>query len=87
MWTLRGTDYCGPQAYKHTRKFIDKMRNEKGIQVMSFFVREGMVEGTKPSESFKEMYGANDAFCIGAKDMIGIARALNNKFLAAKVTV
>ena len=83
----RSADYCGPQAYKHTRKFIDKMRNEKGIQVMSFFVREGMVEGTKPSESFKEMYGANDAFCIGAKDMIGIARALNNKFLAAKVTV
>ncbi len=83
----RSADYCGPQAYKHTRKFIDKMRNEKGIQVMSFFVKEHMVAGTQPSESFKEMYGANDAFCIGAKDMIGIARALNNKFLAAKVTV
>jgi hypothetical protein len=83
----RSVDYCGTQAYKHTRKFIDKMRNEKGIQVLSFFVKDHMEPGTKPSESFKEMYGANDAFCIGAKDMIGIARALNNKFLAAKVTV
>lgn len=83
----RSADYCGPQAYKHTRKFIDKMRNEKGIQILSFFVKDHMVPGDKPGESFKEMYGANDAFCIGAKDMIGIARALNNKFLAAKVTV
>jgi hypothetical protein len=83
----RGTDYSGVEAYKHTRKYIDKMRNEKGMQILSFFVKDHMVPGTPPSESFKEMYGAQDAFCIGAKDMIGIARTLNNKFLAAKVTV
>jgi hypothetical protein len=82
----RGTDYYGPAAYKHTRKFIDKMINEKGMQILSFFVKEHMEPGTKPSDAFKEMYGVNNAFCVGAKDMIGIARTLNNKFLTAKMT-
>ena len=81
------TCYSGVQAYKHTRKFIDKMINEKGMQVLSFFVRESMVAGTKPSESFKEMYGASNAFCIQSTDMVGIARTLNAKFLSAKMTV
>lgn len=83
----RSFSYYGSSAYKHTRKYIDKMCNEKGIQVMSFFVKECMPEGTQPSANFKEMYGSNNAFCVGAKDMIGIARTLNNKFLAGKITV
>ena len=81
------TCYSGAAAYRHTRKFIDKMINEKGMQVLSFFVRESMVAGTKPSESFKEMYGASNAFCIQSTDMVGIARTLNAKFLSAKMTV
>ena len=79
--------YSGTAAYKHTRKFIDKMINEKGMQVLSFFVRESMVPGTQPSENFKEMYGGGNAFCIAATDMVGVARALNAKFLSAKMTV
>ena len=83
----RGTDYSGNAAYKHTRKFIDKMINEKGIQILSFFVRESMPVGTQPSDAFREMYGYNNAFCVQATDMVGIARTLNSKFLSAKVTV
>jgi hypothetical protein len=81
------SDYCGVQAYKHTRKFIDKMINEKGMQILSFFVKDTMTAGSKPSECFQEMYGGGNAFCIAATDMVGIARTLNAKFLSAKMTV
>jgi hypothetical protein len=79
--------YSGSQAYKHTRKFIDKMINEKGMQILSFFVKDTMTAGSKPSECFQEMYGVHNAFCIAATDMVGVARALNAKFLSAKMTV
>lgn len=84
---IGSSDYSGIQAYKHTRKFIDKMINEKGMQILSFFVKDTMTAGSKPSDCFQEMYGTSNAFCIAATDMVGVARALNAKFLSAKMTV
>ena len=78
--------YDGYYAQQHTRKVIDKMVNVLGMQIISFFVKDSMPAGTQPSESFRQMYGANNAFCCGAKDMLGIARAMNSKLLANKIT-
>ena len=79
--------YAGTYARRHTRKVIDNMANVLGMQIISFFVKDHMPAGTLPSSNFSEMYGANNAFCCGATDMLGIARAMNTKLLANKVTV
>jgi hypothetical protein len=80
-----GGYYHGEVARRHTRRYMDKLTNELGIQVISFFVNSHMEPGTKPSSTFVDMYGRNAA-CVQASDMTGIARALNDKFLSSKMT-
>lgn len=71
--------YDGPKAWKHTRDQVTKLEG-MGIKTLSFYV----VEQDKPGpvgEAFTQMYGAKNSASVGAKDMVGIAKAMNNKFL------
>jgi len=77
-------NYHGEIAHTHTRKQVKTMEEQLGMKIISFFVQEG--GGNDVSSFFKEMYGTNNSFACKADDMIGIARALNSKFLDAKVT-
>ena len=77
-------NYYGDIAHTHTRKQVKTMEEQLGMKIISFFVQEG--GGNDVSNFFKEMYGTNNSFACKADDMIGIARALNSKFLDTKVT-
>ena len=71
--------YDGPKAWKHTRDQVTKLEG-MGIKTLSFYV----VEHTNPGpvgEAFIQMYGAKNSASVGAKDMVGIAKAMNSKFL------
>ena len=72
-------NYDGPKAWKHTRDQVTKLEG-MGIKTLSFYV----VEHEKPGpvgEAFTQMYGAKNSASVGAKDMVGIAKAMNSKFL------
>lgn len=76
----------GQQAIEYTRKQVQKMKNELGVNVLSFFVSESRSEG-EPSLAFKTMYG-RDARMVSAHNVTQIARELNAKFLTeGKYTV
>lgn len=70
----------GDLAVRFTRKQVQKMKNELGINILSFFVEEGSRSNT-PTRWFTEMYG-KDSKVVDANNVTQIARALNEKFLA-----
>ena len=73
-------DYYGDRATVHTKRQVDILAN-MGIQTISFFV--DTYEGAgEPSSSFVAMYGAKNSAKVAAKDMMGIAKAMNKKFLS-----
>jgi hypothetical protein len=74
------SDYYGERAYMHTKQQVDKL-STMGIQTLSFFV-DAHADNTEPSPEFKKMYGAKNSAKVAAKDMMGIARAMNAKFLS-----
>ena len=74
------SDYYGERAYMHTKQQVDKLAT-MGIQTLSFFV-DTHADNTEPSPEFKKMYGAKNSAKVAAKDMMGIARAMNAKFLS-----
>lgn len=72
----------GTQAIEFTRKMVNKMRNDRGINVLSFFVDEGHAKSDpEPSSMFKQMYG-KDSRKVSANNVTQIARELNAKFLS-----
>lgn len=79
-------NYSGPTSWEHTRRQVSKMEQEMNIQIISFFVESGSYSKGKVSESFSTMYGRNNSFIVNPNDMLSIAKALNTKFLSAKVT-
>lgn len=71
----------GSQAIDYTRKMVQKMRNDLGINILSFYVDEGFNKTTEPSDLFKQMYG-KDSRKVSANNVTQIARELNAKFLS-----
>jgi len=81
--------YSGSMAHQHTKRQVDKMRNELSISVLSFFLDSttdysSLLESFANSHSgraFKTMYG-KDASAVDCNSTLQIAKELNNKFLA-----
>lgn len=80
--------YYGEPAWRHTRKQVDKMTQQLGMQVLSYYVEEKGWDNSEtyrpvPSKQFKIMYG-NSASAIDANSVIEIAKTMNRMFLSAK---
>ena len=77
-------NYYGDLAQKHTRKYMGLLEGQLNMKVISFFIESGYDTSRKPvvSEYFASMYGAKNSFAVTATDLMGIARAMNAKFLA-----
>lgn len=79
------SNYAGPAAREHTRCQVEKLRNDRNVGVLSFFVYEG--SGDRYMGYFREMYG-RDSVSVEAKNVIELARVMNNKFLShGKISV
>tara|TARA_R110000868_G_scaffold92791_3_gene257367 strand:+ start:159 stop:2450 length:2292 start_codon:yes stop_codon:yes gene_type:complete len=79
----------GQAGIGYTRKMVQKMRNDLGVNVLSFYVEEShrIKNSNEPSKEFREMYG-KDARLVGSDNVTAIARELNSKFLSeGKYTV
>jgi len=74
-------DYYGQRAFMHTKQQVDKLAM-MGIQTISFFVESHQQKGSQPSAEFVQMYGAKNSAVVAASDMVGIAKAMNAKFLS-----
>jgi hypothetical protein len=74
-------DYYGQRAFTHTKQQVDKLAM-MGIQTISFFVESYQQKGSQPSTEFVQMYGAKNSAVVAASDMVGIAKAMNAKFLS-----
>ena len=74
-------DYYGDRAFTHTKQQVDKLAM-MGIQTISFFVESYQQKGSQPSSDFVRMYGAKNSAVVAASDMVGIAKAMNAKFLS-----
>ena len=77
-------NYYGDLAQKHTRKYMGLLEGQLNMKVISFFIESGYDTSRKPvvSDFFASMYGAKNSFAVTATDLMGIARAMNAKFLA-----
>lgn len=77
--------YGDMAAIQHTAAQVQKIRN-LGIQVISFFVSADSAATTEHNyKMFTQMYGKEATTC-DPNSVISIARELNKKFLAAKIT-
>ena len=74
-------DYYGNNAFTHTKQQVDKL-SSMGIQTISFFVDSYAQKDSKPSSDFVRMYGVRNSAVVAASDMVGIAKAMNAKFLS-----
>jgi hypothetical protein len=70
--------YEGSYAYDHTRKQMETLRKEYGINILSFFVTDTGRDVI--SSSFQHMYSVKDSKCVPADSVVEIARVLNEKF-------
>ena len=68
--------YYGPEAYSHTRKQVENMRN-RGIKVLSYFISGGSYRND--GETFKQMYGKDSEF-INTNQLVPLAKSLNTMF-------
>jgi len=82
--------YSGYTAHQHTKRQVDKMRDQLNIAVLSFYIDSygddysKLVESFESSYSgrnFKTMYG-KDASVADCNSVLQIAKELNNKFLS-----
>jgi hypothetical protein len=80
--------YQGQKAYDHTRAQVSNFKSQFNMQVLAFYMHD---RGDKFLESmyaqsefrnFQHMYGVKDTKTLEASDAMGIAKALNEKFLA-----
>lgn len=70
--------YHGRKAAEHTRRQVNKMR-ENGVHILSYFIGSGYT-GSGANTLFDVMYG-KDAAYINVSDISAIARTLNNLLL------
>jgi len=75
-----GFRYGGEGAYQHCKRMINKMRQEKGATIISYFITGWSSDG-KPSHAFCEMYGATNSFLVDSDSVVQIAHVMNKKFL------
>lgn len=77
-------NYYGDLARKHTRKYMGLLEGQLNMKIISFFIESYCDKSRKPvvSEYFASMYGVKNSFAVTATDLMGIARAMNAKFLA-----
>lgn len=77
--------YHGHNATSHTASVINKMRSNLNMSILSFWIdvnpSRSFFDTNGYGQSFIKMYG-KDAAVVDAKDAMGIAKALNKKFLS-----
>ena len=78
MFSNKDINYHSINAYRHTRKQVERMKN-LGIKVLSYFISDSYCYESD-NKAFISMYG-KDAQFINATNMMEIARSMNNKFL------
>ena len=75
--------YSGEPAARHTRKQIERFRQE-GIRILSYFIESGGYYGREEDNTsrrlFKTMYGV-DARFIDVTNVVEIAKTMNQRFL------
>jgi hypothetical protein len=71
----------GHEAVEYTRKQVQRMKNDLGVNVLSFYVTDSRYDNGQPNDWFTKMYG-KDSKVVQADNVTQIARALNEKFLA-----
>jgi len=75
--------YYGETAKEHTKQQINKMRNELGMNVLSYFMTSWVNEDFSQSSAgkmFQGMYG-KAATHIQPDNVLAIAKTLNNMFM------
>jgi len=72
--------YSGGDAIRHCNKMLKVIRNN-GIKVLSYFISEGNYHSDSDRTTFNKMYGKDAAF-INTKNMMEVAKTMNNMFLA-----
>jgi hypothetical protein len=79
--------YEGRAAIQHTQKQVNLLRKDYNMSILGFYMsdRENFMDsfsGQSEFTNFQVMYGIKDSKVVKATDAIGIAKALNEKFLA-----
>ena len=76
-------NYSGETARIHTKAQIDKMRNELGMNILSYFMMESSYDdfgSTSSGRMFQGMYG-KAATQVQPDNALQIAKTLNNMFM------
>lgn len=92
-------NYGGRGAQMHTRKWVQKMRSQYEMQILSFWIENPQYYGggsdftleslqnafnsSNAGQMFRNMYG-RDASVVDPSSAVGIARELNKKFMSSK---
>ena len=77
------SNYSGETARIHTKAQIDKMRNELGMNILSYFMMESSYDdfgSTSSGRMFQGMYG-KAATQVQPDNALQIAKTLNNMFM------
>jgi hypothetical protein len=86
-------NYGGYEAVRHTAKWVNKIKADLNVKVLSFFLddsygSEDMAQMIKrfngaygAGNSFRQMYG-KDAAAVNPSSVLDIARELNKKFMS-----
>lgn len=80
QFSVQGFSYSGEEAAQHTYRQIKRM-NEFGVEVLSYFINDGEVrEDSRSWQIFRKSYGTG-AKWIDTKNMVAVARTMNELFL------
>ena len=79
--------YEGVAAQMHTQKQVNILRKDYNMSILGFYMNNqkdflNTTWGQREFTNFQTMYGVKDSKVVEANDAIGIAKALNEKFLA-----
>lgn len=75
-----GFNYTGEEAAEHTNRQVKRMK-ENGINILSYFINEGAVnEYSRSWTIFRQCYG-NESKWIDTKNMVAVAKTMNEMFL------
>ena len=71
----------------HTQKQVNILRKDYNMSILGFYMSNqkdflNTTWGQREFTAFQNMYGVKDSKVVEATDAIGIAKALNEKFLA-----
>lgn len=79
--------YEGVAAQMHTQKQVNILRKDYNMSILGFYMNNqkdfiNTTWGQREFTAFQTMYGVKDSKVVEANDAMGIAKALNEKFLA-----